>query len=279
MLAGNEKNDYVQYQYNYEFHNLMWMIFEENAIAVEMAEKYAFVGSSNAIYTGPLKMDMFYETVDVDPWKEVIEKCGNKVAKRIIYAPHHSMEPEGHLHFATFQDKYREILELAKRYENDTVWLFKPHPALKSKTIRVGIFKDETEWDAYVQEWRDLKNGIVYEGTIYHPFFQCSDAMVLDCGSFVAEYLYVNKPQLFLRRKEQGFNEFGELLLPLLYQVDGKDIAGIEQFIQDIVIDQKDTKKEEREDFFEKYLYYRNLTGKEQSAAGNVYEVLSEIFG
>lgn len=278
ILANNEENDYVQMQYNYEFHNLVWKIFAENAIAVEMAEKYAFTGKENTVYTGAPKMDVFFESLNSDPWEDVINTCGNKNAKRIIYAPHHSMQAGGNILWATFQDNYRIILELAKKYENDTVWLFKPHPALKFKSIYVGLFKDETEWDAYVQEWRDLKNGMVYEGADYPPFFRCSDAMILDCASFIAEYLYVNKPALFLRRKEQNFNELGRKLLTLLYQADGINAKDIEDFIQNVVLDGMDNKQKEREAFFEGYINYRRLNGKEQSAATNIYGLLYSQF-
>ena len=123
------------------------------------------------------------------------------------------------------------------------------------------------------------KNAIVYEGTEYHAYFKYSDAMILDSGSFIAEYLYVNKPQLFLRRPEQGFNELGEVLRPLLYEVDGEDIDGIEQFVKDVVIQGKDDRQKLREQVLTEFLDYRNICGKEQSAAENIFEVLMQLFG
>lgn len=276
FLANNEEGNYVETQYNYEFHNLVWKIFEESAIALEMADKYAFVKSDNAIYTGPPKMDAFFQEIEDDPWQEVVLKSGNKYAKRIIFAPHHSMQEGGSMLWATFQYNYREMLELAKKYNEDTVWLFKPHPALKFKSIYVGLFRDEKEWDAYVQEWRDLKNGMVYEGGDYSSFFRCSDAMILDSASFIAEYLFVNKPALFLQRKEQGFNDLGKKLFDLLHHADGKNIDEIDKFVENIVLGEDDNKREERERFLNKYINYRMLSGKEQSAAKNIYEYLCD---
>ena len=48
----------------------------------------------------------------------------------------------------------------------------------------------------------------------YRAYFASSDAMILDSVSFMAEYLYVHKPALFLTREGERFNEFGETSLP-----------------------------------------------------------------
>lgn len=272
MIANNEENDYAQMQYNYEFHNLIQRIYEEDIIALEMAQKYAFIGSENAVYAGALKMDKFYGEIEKDPWEEVYEKCGNKNAKKIIYAPHHSVH-EGTILWSTFKFNHREMLELAKKYGEDTIWLFKPHPAMKFRCIYAGIFRDEKEWDEYVQEWRNLKNGMVYEGTEYMDFFKMSDAMILDSASFIMEYMHTGKPLLFMQRQEQRFNEFGERLLEMLYLTNGENIAGIDEFIRDVVLKEKDSKKIERDVFFAT----RKDAG-EQSVARSIYEDICETF-
>lgn len=278
-MISNNGVDYDQKQFNYEFHNMITMVFEESGLAVEMAGKFAYVGKENVVFTGPPKMDKFYETIGTDPWEDVVAKCGNTNIKKIIYAPHHSMiQEEGTFAASTFHYNYRTMLELAKKYAEDTVWLFKPHPALKFKTIQTGLFKDEAEWEAYVDEWKSLKNAIVYEGTDYVGLFMYSDAMILDSMSFIAEYMFADKPALYLTRDDMDFNEYGRCLLEALYMADGKDSSSIEKFIREVVLNATDTKQQEREYLFSKYLAYRGVNGLEQSAASNIFDNICALF-
>lgn len=270
MIADNVNQNYIHHQYNHYTHNLFWKIFEESVMAVDTAQKYSYVKGTNAVFTGYPKMDMFYEKTEEDIWQSVVAKSGNKNAKRIIYAPHHTVDTDDIVHFSTFAYNYKAILELAKKYADQTVWIFKPHPHLKYKAIKYGIFKDEKEWDSYENEWRNLKNADVVSGGTYYGLFLHSDSMILDSVSFLAEYLYVHKPLLFLRGKRQRYNDFGKELIKIHYSVDGDAISQIEKYISDVVLNQKDVNKEVREQFFLSNLDYRNVLGK--SAAENIYE-------
>lgn len=280
MIAENEKNDYVNAQYNQLIHNVAWKNFEESHFALEMAKKYAFVGDSNAVYTGYPKMDVFFqENYAVDVWDNVLKKSGNPNAKRIIYAPHHTIDEKEPVHFSTFADNGKMMLELAKTYRDETVWVFKPHPALKNKAIRSGVFSGIDEWNAYEQEWSNMPNAVVMTDGMYHDMFRNSDAMILDSVSFLAEYLYVHKPLLLLRGDGQFFNDFGNSLVQVLYQTQGKDIAAIEAFIQQVVLSENDSKKVDRERFYRKNLDYRSINGEDQSAAQNIFAIIKEQFG
>lgn len=275
MIAENENKNFVYHQYNQYIHNIAWKNFEESQIAVKMAEKYAFVGDSNVVYTGYPKMDAFYEKEDIgeDIWSKLIEHSGNPKAKRIIYAPHHTLNENEPVHFSTFAVNYMFMLELAEKYQNETVWIFKPHPQLKYKAIKEGIFSNVYEWNIYEQRWRDLKNADVMEEGMYCRLFRDSDAMILDSISFLAEYLYARKPLLFLKGKGQYFNDFGRQLIRIHYNSEGADKDEIEKFIVDVVIKGKDERKEEREEFFKENLEYIQISGKNASA--NIYEELN----
>lgn len=278
MIPDNKEGDFVYDQYNQLLHNIAWKIFEENRIAVEMAGKYSFIGGeSNAIYTGYPKMDAFYkiEIDEEDPWDALIKKAENPKAKKIIYAPHHTLGEHEPIHFSTFASNYMLMLELAEKYQDETVWIFKPHPQLKYKAVQEGIFADSGEWTEYEQKWRKLKNADVMKEGMYHKLLQGSDAMILDSVSFLAEYMYVQKPLLRLRRDGQYFNDFGKQLVKVHYSADGTDEAAIEKFITDVVISGKDKRKEERRLFFEENLNYRKKMGK--SAAENIFEQLKKI--
>lgn len=272
MTADNEEKNFVYHQYNKVIHNMVWKNFEESRIALEMAEKYAFIGKENAVYTGYPKMDSFYQRQHEDGniWDKIKKKSGNKMAKGIIYAPHHTVVANQQVNFSTFAANYKFMLELAEKYQSETVWVFKPHPHLKYKAIQQGLFSDEKEWNAYEERWRNLKNGDVMSEGSYSELFRESDAMIDDSVSFLAEYLYVNRPLLFLRRKEQAFNDFGKQLVEVHYKAEGDDWKAIEDFLVQVVLGGNDSKKECRKKFFRENLDYMEMTGK--SAAENIYE-------
>lgn len=276
MIAENENQNFVYHQYNQILHNVAWKNFEESRTAVEMARKYAYVGDNNAVYTGYPKMDMFYEEQNTqeDIWNKLTKCSGNPKTKRIIYAPHHTLDENEPVHFSTFADNYMLMLELAEKYQEETVWVFKPHPQLKYKAIKAGIFADISEWNEYEEKWKNLKNADIMEEGMYSEMFRKSDAMILDSVSFLAEYLYVGKPLLLLECNGQRFNDFGKLLVEIHYRAQGADKNVIEKFITEIVIGENDEKKEEREEFFKKNLDYMSIKGK--GASANIYEELDK---
>lgn len=61
-----------------------------------------------------------------------MERAGAK-KKKIIWAPHHSLEDCGGLQLSTFLSYYKFFFELAQKYFNDIQIVFKPHPLLKEK--------------------------------------------------------------------------------------------------------------------------------------------------
>ena len=80
--------------------------------------------------------------------------------------------------------------------------------------------------------------------------------MIHDCGSFTAEYQYVNKPMIYLTRQGTLFNELGTEIFKASYLVDGKDFEAIAAMIQRIFIEGDDFKAAERKEVFDKYLNY-----------------------
>lgn len=272
LIAENENNNFIKHQYDQLLHNISWCNFEDSRISVEMAEKYAFVGSQNTEYTGYPKMDAFFEIAKEqdETWKKLIKKSGLSAPKKIIYAPHHTLEEREPVRFSTFVDNYQIILGLAREYQSETIWVFKPHPQLKYKAIRSGMFKDTGEWDAYVNSWKQMQNAeVINEGT-YKELFLESDAMILDSISFLAEYLYTHKPLLFLRGEKQRFNEFGKSLMEVHYCANGKDEKAMEAFVQKVVLEGKDNMNVMRENFYNENLNYISTNGK--NAATSIYE-------
>ena len=200
--------------------------------------------TGNAKYLGFPKIDQYYST---SPDRQEKKKI-------IIYAPHHSVN---YIKFksATFEDNYREILELAKKYSDTIYWIYKPHPVLRSNSVKGGVFSDVEQYDKYEKEWNDLPNAEVMTCGDYFAAFSNSDAMITDSVSFLAEYQFTHKPLLLLESGQEEYNDFGKSIVEILYKCAGKDIEGIDQFINDVINDH-DVMYDKRKRFFEENLDY-----------------------
>lgn len=242
-------NCLTNFHNNYElpFHSLLWKFLLETEFQKQYAEQYEKSHGDNAEIIGTLVledlMDSDYKPKDV--WKPQESK-----KKRIIWAPHHTVDYL--FNFSNFLNYCEDMLQLAEKYQEEIQVAFKPHPVLKFKLINIwGLEKTED----YYNRWANLANGQIEQGD-YIDLFKTSDAMIHDCGSFTAEYLYTQKPVLFQIRDEkvkEEFNSFGQMCLDQHYLA--YSIEETEKFIREVVIAGKDPKKAEREQFYKQYLY------------------------
>ena len=258
-----------QTNYNQDFHNFLWKDFCETSIHLEMAKENSRNKGVNAVITGypgtDCFSDEFYKAKDV--WK--IE---DKKIKRIIWSPHHTIDPKGVLGYSNFK-KYSELmLDIVKNYKDDLQIAFKPHPLLYVKLCEDATWGKERT-DAYYKKWNNLENGQLSDST-YVDLFLTSDALINDSGSFVAEYLYMNKPSLFCVSNPNifdNFNRFGKLVLENHEKAyNSEDILS---FVKRIVDCEKDPLSEKRKKFIEKYLIPPN----KKMASANILDYIIEI--
>ncbi|SFT48916.1 CDP-Glycerol:Poly(glycerophosphate) glycerophosphotransferase [Lachnospiraceae bacterium XBD2001] len=253
--------------FNKDVMNMMWRVYCDSASMRDGYEKYQLLKGANVRFTGYAKMDYFYK--DHKPENDYIKslwKCGagKDIAqmKKVIIAPHYTVFPEGGLCYSTFQKNLWFWLYLVKKYENRVLFMFKPHPNLRRASVRAGLFKDFEGYDKYIQAWNDCPNAFAVQEGSYLEYFATSDAMIMDSVSFLAEYLYTNKPMLFLTRPEQNFLQNGRALADVYYNVPGEDYVAIEQFIQDVVLEGNDTMAKDRKCLFEEEYDYYKINGQ-----------------
>ena len=229
------------------FNNLLWKLLVETSFQKCFAEQYSLCKGDNAEIIGALGTENFInrEYIPTDVWKPQAKK-----KKRIIWAPHHTVDYL--FNFSNFLVYCEDMLTLAEEYKDFIQIAFKPHPVLKVKLINIWG-KEKTE--AYYNKWNELENAQLEEGN-YTDLFLTSNALIHDCASFTAEYLYTCKPALFMVRDEnvlKHWNPFGERCFNQHYHAHSMD--EIRGFIKDVVIAGNDPKKEGREQFFKDYLY------------------------
>ena len=253
--------------YGLPFQSLLWKFLLETEIHKNYAEQYEVCRGENVEVVGALGVEklMLNDFVPRNVWKQQ-----NKKKKRIIWAPHHTIDYLfNSSNFLLYCD---DMLRLAEQYKEDVQFAFKPHPVLKFKLINLwGLEKTE----AYYRRWEELENGQIEQGD-YIDLFKTSDAMIHDSVSFTAEYLYTDKPVLFQIRDEkvkEEFNTFGQMCLEQHYLA--YSIEETEKFIREVVIAGKDPKKAEREQFYKQYLYPKDGV----MPSDKIFEILKTAIG
>lgn len=222
-------------QYNQYFHNAMWKIFSSHAASRELFLKFSSTKAENVVVSGYPAMEGFVFPGVGDKTQKVWKNSDSRL--RVIWAPHHTIDmPE--LPYANFLKYANSFKELAINLSDKVVWAFKPHPLLKAKLYKHHAWgKDKT--DDYFRFWAETEY-TQYEDGDYSELFCSSDALIHDSGSFLAEYLYLRKPTLYMLTPENSteyYSNFGKSALnacDLAYSFDD-----IELFIKDLILGKK----------------------------------------
>jgi len=237
----NGTNDYVM-AYNQPMHNYCWKYYVESSIHKTLAEKYSYSKGKNVVISGYPGIEDFIrmDYNPIDPWKSKDKKL-----KRIVWAPHQTIELSGSVNYSCFLQYADFMLELAEKYKDKVQFAFKPHPLLKHRL--------EQKWgkskaNEYYRKWASMDNSIISDSD-YHDLFLTSDALIHDCGSFTVEYLYLNKPVMRLMNNinpRTMFSDFGISCINQHYLAYKEE--EIEEFIVN-VINSVDSMKEKRTQF------------------------------
>jgi len=256
-------------QFNQPFHNLLWRHFLPSQLHMKMAVKYSRNKGTNAFVTGYPKCDVYCDKKNKfdNPWKDTGKKL-----KRLIWAPHHTLESnEYELGYSTFDTYSQSMIELVSKYKDSVQFALKPHPLLWLKLRHYNDWND-TQIAEYRNFWLNGDNTQLEEGEYLDLFFH-SDGMLLDSISFISEYLYLNKPHAFLINDDyvaKKFNEYGQLVFELMYK--GSTISEIESFIEDVIILGNDKLAINRSCFTKKYL----LSSAKRLASDIIFNQLSK---
>jgi len=250
------------------FFYVLWKMFFPSKIALELQDKTCRVGMPRGIYSGYPKMDIFFQNVDFNfEWK-----MARPDAKKIIWAPHHSITDKG-VCYANFRWNHQFMYEFAKAHP-EISWIVKPHPYLHHSAVVEKVFPSVEAVKEYFQKWDDLPNARVYTGAYYQAIFATSDGMIQDSASFLAEYQYVDKPMIYLTREGGKFNELGKMILSVSYCVDGKDLLATAALMQKVFIDGIDDKAAERRKLFDEQLNYPKHNG--MTASEFIYKSIAD---
>lgn len=224
-----------QTMYNRAFHQLLWKAFYPTQMHKKMAESYSRNKGRNVIVTGYPGIDKFLASSS-----SYESGSGSKNKRKVIWAPHHTIEKHGQRVFLSNFLQYHEfMIELVNKYKDVLHFTFKPHPLLRPKLNDDKIWGKERT-DNYFTIWEQSDICTLNEGD-YQQLFEDSDALIHDCDSFMAEYLSLNKPVLFTIhdiKLVDRLNDFGKSAIGMHYHANNKQ--EITKFIDDVVINGKD---------------------------------------
>ena len=170
--------------------------------------------------------------------------------KKVILSPHHTIDKAADgLALSTFLQHAELYLKLPEMFP-EIDFVFRPHPLL---FVRLAMPKwwGEERTEAYRAKLTSFPNVEFQQGGDYFATFADSDALIHDCGSFLAEYFYTGKPQCYLLESpktiEEQFLPFSRRLLDYAHRAfTGEEIVS---FIRTVVLEGKDDEKAARDAF------------------------------
>lgn len=239
--------------YNLHFHNQAWRLYYSTQLHLQEAQRVADNHGRNVRVTGYANADEFLSGHHRSPWQEIAD--GHR-RKRIIWAPHFSITAKSSYlpARACFLWMAELMLELAQAYKDRIQIAFKPHPSLITQLYQHPDWGKERA-DDYYARWQQMENTQLETGG-YVDLFMTSDAMIHDSGSFVVEYLYANRPVMFVSNNLQSIlatqSEFGLQAYKQAYI--GSEAGDIRRFIDEVVLRGNDPMRPQREQFFSDYL-------------------------
>jgi len=213
-----------------------WKIFVENENVLNLAKEYEKIKGKNIIVSGCPKMDGL---AGIKPVK--------KTRKTIIIAPHHTID-DNKQSVGGFLQYCDCLLKLPKKYKNID-FVFRPHPLLFEILRNKYWGKEKT--DNYLKELLSNDNVIYSTEGDYMDLFAKSDALIHDCGSFCAEYLYTGKPCAYLYKKgidsDSIWTDFGKACIENHYIIQKE--SDLYKFIENVILKENDPKKIARVNF------------------------------
>jgi len=217
-----------------------YLVSNDGTLSMSLAQNPALAENARAV--GYCKMDRL-ASLPVPP----------RERKRVILSPHHTIDKDSDgLALSTFlihSDMYLKLPELFPEVD----FVFRPHPLLFPRLATSKWWGGERT-EAFRAKMASFPNVEFQQGGDYFETFANSDALIHDCGSFLAEYFYTGKPQCYLLADDETvrrqFLPFSRKLLEHVDRAYTED--DVVAFIRRVVLEGDDPRKSERDAFAER---------------------------
>ena len=257
----------AEWIYNTRYTNLAWKLFYPTQMHLKYAREHSFNKAKNVVVVGEPNAKRYLTAHNSYPWKPQ----HNNHVKKVIWAPHYSVSG-GYLQRSSFLWMADIMKEVVRQYEGSIQFVLKPHPRLMSELYNHPDWGKE-KTDTYYELWNSGVNTQIETGE-YIDLFMTSDAMIHDCGSFTAEYLYTKKPVLFasidIKDVSSNLDYFGSECLKCHYWGSSKEDLML--FLNERVLGGDDPLREARQKFYDQVL----INETSGDVGYNIYRVLSD---
>ena len=252
----------MEHNYVSLLNQIAWKVYMPTSVTKYTASLFC-KDTSNMEDVGYPGYDMYLNSESYN-WK----KTG---LKKIIWAPHFSIRSNSWLHLSSFLFIYREMVEIAKKYKNEALFVFKPHPHLYPALCAEWGVKQTND---YYSLWSNMENTVLVEGNGY-PVFKSSDALIHDCASYLLDYMYTQKPCLYVslsgklnvETAEDGMDAYEA-------HYHAKSSEDIDSFIQHVVIGGEDNMQGQRKDVLKKHILPKTGRSATENIIGSIKAIL-----
>lgn len=228
----------ARYQYDTEIPRLAWRIFARSDSQMASFGRHCLVGNGHVRVTGhprSEKTQTKFENSDCNNLKEQAQ--GRPI---ILWSPHFTVNSKRK--WSSFIEHHETIMRVFEKRQ-DLFLLIRPHPFLRSALAKHAEWGQE-KTNSWFTEAEARNNVTVDKTTDYQTAFDASSALLSDAGSFLVEYLYMNKPICYL--SGEGNIGLNEEVSALDYFHPGNSAALIEEFLLMVLHRQEDPKAEAR---------------------------------
>lgn len=208
--------------------NKLWRFYAQAEVEMDIMK------SDNTRFSGFAKLDTMTGI------KKVL---GSR--KKIIIAPHHTIFKNYNSitygHFLQYSDLISRLPQIFPSID----FVFRPHPILLHNLNKFWGKEKTTAWLAAIKKNSNIE---IQFGGNYLSTFVNSDALIHDCGSFLAEYIFTKQPCLYMWDYDNDlFDQFSILGKQCL---DAHYIAYEEShilsFIDNVVVHENDIMRDKR---------------------------------
>ena len=217
----------------------LWKVFLEGDDSLEAYRSVSPMAGCNGVVVGDVKMDALASATR-----------HSSPRKRVLVCPHHSVEGGANnlLALSNFLRYADFFADLPARFP-ELDFLFRPHPFLFS-VLAHPKFWGPAKCAAWRERFLMHPNAAWSQGGDAVADFAASDAIIQDCSSFLAEWMFTGRPCCYMLKSKDDVAKF----LPvgrecLRHCTVAFDAATIDTFLRDVVLGGRDDLATARETF------------------------------
>ena len=238
--------------YRMDNFNNFWKVFLDSNISFEEYRQYGQCHGINAVVTG----------LNSDYYSFKRESITNE-RKKIVIAPHFSLHNGNKMLNTQLLENYGNLLlELPAKFKDiDFIYLFSE--ALKNKLLYTENLSMD-EFKNYEKKLSTYNNAVIAGEEKYREMILSADGIILDSGILFTDTILANIPCLYFvndnKREKNKFNEIGYYMYEAVYKAENE--KEIYSFINNVIINNKDTIKEKRSNVLNTVKLERTLSSK-----------------